>query len=291
MSTNLAVIITCFNRKNDTISCLNAIYKQKGLVEDRLNVFLVDDGSTDGTAKAVEELFPKVNIIQGTGDLFWNGGMRLAWKYALTSKPDFYLWINDDSYIYPDAISRLLAVYQNLIENNKAVGAVLGSMVDPNSKKLTYGGRLRCSLLNPVKIGPVVEPSAEAQKCDFINGNLTLIPAQTVNTIGILSEDFTHSMGDFDYGLRANKNGLYCWVAPGFYGECEVNSIEGSWQDKSIPLDKRVNLMKNITQLPPLKEWTVFIKRHCGWQWGILYLDALLKDKLPKVWLFVRGKI
>jgi hypothetical protein len=49
--------------------------------------------------------------------------------------------------------------------------------------------------------------------------------------------------------------------------------------------------MKSITQLPPLKEWTTFIKRHCGWKWGLLYIDALVRDKFPKTWLLIKGKI
>jgi GT2 family glycosyltransferase len=144
-------------------------------------------------------------------------------------------------------------------------------MVDPKTKKLTYGGRLKGSKFNHLKIGPIIQSENHALKCDFVNGNLTLMPAETVKKIGILSDKFTHSMGDFDYGLRAKKAGLNCWVALGVYGECKVNLVDGSWQDKSLSLDVRVNKMKHITQLPPLQEWSVFIQRHGGWKWPLLY--------------------
>jgi GT2 family glycosyltransferase len=164
-------------------------------------------------------------------------------------------------------------------------------MVDPKTKKLTYGGRLKGSKFNHLKIGPIIQSENHALKCDFVNGNLTLIPAETVKKIGILSDKFTHSMGDFDYGLRAKKAGLNCWVALGVYGECKVNLVDGSWQDKSLSLDVRVNKMKNITQLPPLHEWSVFIQRHGGWKWPLLYIDALIRVKLPKVWLVIKRKM
>ncbi|MBL0711381.1 MAG: glycosyltransferase family 2 protein [Colwellia sp.] len=289
MIKKIAVILTCFNRREITLSCLAALEQQINVSD--ISIYLVDDGSYDGTGSAVKKAFPDVNIIKGTGGLYWNGGMRLAWETALASKPDFYLWVNDDSFIYNDAISRLFTCYQELIKQGQSVGAILGSMVDPLTKKLTYGGRLKCSYLNPVKIGSVVVPSAQPQHCDFINGNLILIPASTVDDIGILSKEFTHSMGDFDYGLRAKEAGLNCWVAPGVYGECELNSIEGTWQDKSLSVEERVNKMKSITQLPPLQEWMCFIKRHCGWKWSLLYVDALIRCKLPKVWLFIKRKI
>lgn len=286
----LAVLLTCFNRRNKTMACLTNIFANN-LKSHDIEIYLVDDGSTDGTSAAISDEFPEVHIITGSGNLYWNGGMRFAWEAALRSKPDFYLWVNDDSFIYPDAISRLFKTYQGLIERNETVGAILGSMVDPKTKVLTYGGRTKCSKVNPVKIGPVVGPSELPKRCDFINGNLILIPQTTVDKIGILSEKFTHSMGDFDYGLRAQKVGLNCWVAPGVYGECELNSIEGSWQDKALPLEIRVNKMKSITQLPPLKEWACFIRRHGGNKWPLLYLDALIRAKAPRFWLFAKRKL
>jgi len=286
----IAVLLTCFNRQEKTLECLTNLYANE-TAGFELDIFLVDDGCTDGTTQAVHEHYPQVKVIKGDGTLFWNGGMRLAWQTAMQDPYDFFLWVNDDSYIYIDAISRLLGTYQTLINRGESIGAVLGSMVDPITKELTYGGRLKCSNLNPVKIGPLVKPTMSSKQCDFINGNLILIPHTTVDKIGILSNEFTHSMGDFDYGLRAKKAGLNCWVGPNVYGECELNSIEGSWQDKSLSLDERVNIMKNITQLPPLQEWTCFIKRHGGWKWGLLYIDALVRCRLPKFWLFIKRKI
>jgi GT2 family glycosyltransferase len=287
----ISVLMTCFNRKDKTNQCIKMLLNNESKLDEKLNIYLVDDGCTDGTSELIKQKYSHVNIIEGSGSLFWNGGMRLAWQTALKDRSDFYLWINDDSFIYDDSISRLFNSYQELAKQGQSVGAILGSMVDPITKKLTYGGRLKCSRLNPVKIGPVIQPSNDALKCDFVNGNLTLIPAETVKKIGILSDQFTHSMGDFDYGLRAIKAGLNCWVAPGVYGECEVNLVDGSWQDKSLSLDVRVNKMKNITQLPPLHEWSVFIQRHGGWKWPLLYIDALIRVKLPKVWLVIKRKI
>ena len=72
----IAVIMTCFNRRSTTISCLRALHKQKNSID--FDVYLTDDGSSDGTADAVKTEFPAVNILQGNGNLYWVGGMRLA---------------------------------------------------------------------------------------------------------------------------------------------------------------------------------------------------------------------
>lgn len=286
----IAVLLTCFNRKELTLNCLKMLSKQKA-DNFTLDIYLVDDGCTDGTSQIVRAKFPDVNIIRGTGALYWNGGMRLAWQRALSTKPDFYLWVNDDSFIYKDAVSNLLKSYENLIDKNQEAGAILGSMVDPDSKSLTYGGRAKAKGMNPLSIGKIIQPVNEAIKCDFVNGNLTLIPRNTVDRIGILSDKFTHSMGDFDYGLRAKNAGLDCWVAPGVYGECSANPIKGSWQDKSLPISERIKKMNAITQLPPVCEWKYFVKQHGGVLWPLLYLDALLRGISPKLWLILKRKV
>jgi GT2 family glycosyltransferase len=290
MNNKIAVLLTCFNRKNFTLNCLEMLCNQK-LEDVDLSIYLVDDGCTDGTGAEVQSRFKDVNIISGTGSLYWNGGMRLAWEAALKYQYDFYLWVNDDSFIYPDAISNLVSSYHELVNSGKKVGAVIGSMVDPESKELTYGGRLKGRKLNPLKMGSILKPSDQAIECDFVNGNLTLIPRNTVKSIGILTDKFTHSMGDFDYGLRAREKGLLCYVAPGIYGECTANSMKGTWQDRSLPLVERLKKMKQVNQLPPPNEWKYFIRNHGGHFWILHYVDTMIRDMFPKVWLILKGKL
>jgi GT2 family glycosyltransferase len=290
MIKKIAVLLTCFNRKKLTLNCIQQLNKQ--VIRDFcLDIYLVDDGCTDGTYESVKTLYPKINIIAGDGSLYWNGGMRLAWQTALKNQYDFYLWVNDDSFIYPDAISNLVSSYYELVNSGKKVGAVLGSMVDPESKELTYGGRLKGGKLNPLKMGPIIVPSNLAIECDYINGNFTLIPQSTVDKIGILNSKFTHSMGDFDYGLRAKQQGLLCYVAPGIYGECTANSVKGSWQDNSLPLSERLKKMKRVNQLPPPNEWKYFIRNHGGPLGVLQYMLAVIRDKLPLIWLMISRKL
>ena len=99
---SVAVIITVFNRKESTLNCLQTLKRQDILDSCKITVYLTDDGCTDGTPEAVRTEFPKVRIVQGDGTLFWNRGMYTAWETAAKEKDyDFYLWLNDDTYVYP----------------------------------------------------------------------------------------------------------------------------------------------------------------------------------------------
>ena len=64
----IAALLTCFNRKDKTITCLNSVLN----IIPTCHVYLVDDASTDGTSEAIKQNFPQVNIIQGNGNLFWS---------------------------------------------------------------------------------------------------------------------------------------------------------------------------------------------------------------------------
>lgn len=287
---SVAVLITCFNRKPHTLNCLRALAKQEKTDNINLTVYLVDDGSTDGTGDAVRECYPDVVVIDGTGNLFWNQGMRVSWSEALKSKHDFYLWINDDTHVNSSALHHILDTYNTLVTEGHKVGAIVGSVVDPVTKIVTYGGRERNSSLNPLSYGPVLKPNTKAIPCDFINGNFTLIPAVSVESIGILSNSFTHSMGDFDYGLRLAKAGLSCWIAPGVYGECSDNTKVGGWEDNNLTLEERIAKTQSITQLPPVNEWQRYVRAHGGFIWPLLWFKAWIRGTFPTVFIFLRSK-
>ena len=58
----IAVLLTVFNRKDKTLECLKHLYVQNGIgVHYDIEVYLTDDGCTDGTPEAVNSLFPYVH--------------------------------------------------------------------------------------------------------------------------------------------------------------------------------------------------------------------------------------
>ena len=58
----IAVLITCFNRKEKTLSCLKDIYAQEKEQNVTLDVFIIDGGSSDDTPNNIHKEYPQVNI-------------------------------------------------------------------------------------------------------------------------------------------------------------------------------------------------------------------------------------
>ena len=240
----------------------------------RCRFYLTDDGSKDGTAQAVRDAFPATYVLTGDGSLYWSGGMRKAWAEALKHGYDFYLWLNDDTLLYPDALERLFATHDALECPQGCI--VAGSTRDPATGELTYGGVVRTNRLKPTHF-TTLPPADVPLPCDTMNGNCVLIPRAVAEKVGNVSEAFTHSIGDFDYGLRARAAGCAVWLCPGYVGVCRYDhSLAGSWKDSSLSRAQRWHEVLQPKSLPP-REWRVFTRRHAGPLWPVFWLSPYLK--------------
>ncbi len=140
---SIATIITCYNRKEKTLTCLTDLMNQDVISDIDLNVYLVDDGSTDGTGDAVKQNFPHVNILQGDGTLYWNGGMRFAFSEAMKNDYDYYLWLNDDTFLYSDAIKLLLEISNDMKRKKGRDVIVTGTIKDIDTDEIITWRHLR----------------------------------------------------------------------------------------------------------------------------------------------------
>ena len=271
----LAVLMTCHNRAADTVDCLTALKNQKPFGAS-MDLFLVDDGSTDGTTLAVGRIFPDAVVIRGGGNLYWCGGMRVAFAQAMQKDYDFYLWLNNDTCMDEDALLRTFQTYADASSQLGGLMIIVGSTYDRESGNMTYGGwRQRAGKLGSISWEKISPQAEHWIPCDSMNGNCVLIPRSVVKRTGNLDINFTHSMGDLDYGLRARKEGCQIVIAPGYYGVCSANDGSGLWTDDRLPLLVRWNKLLGPKGLP-IKEWMIFCRRHKGrvWvlAWGSPYL-------------------
>ena len=278
----MAVLMTCHNRRDTTLGCLSALIGQESIDDVDLDVYLVDACSSDGTAQAVRESFPQVNVIIRDESVYWCGGMRVAFAEAIRNGYDYYMWLNNDTMLVCHAVRHLLDTACEIYQREGRYGIIVGSTKDPETGRHTYGGVIQTSKLRPFKFCPV-EPSGQPQRCATMNGNCVLVPASVVAIVGNLSSEFTHAVGDTDYGLRAKARGIPIWVAPKYVGVCARNPLP-LWMNPKIPLRKRLKIMKSPKGMPPC-EWIIFTKRHAGLRWPIHWLGLYLHTLYPKLWM------
>lgn len=271
----VAVLLTCHNRKDKTLACLasfyNAIKPKKYLFE----IFLVDDGSTDGTYNTISQKFPKVNVIIGTGNLFWNRGMHLAWKTALNKDNyDFYMWLNDDTLINESALVVLLQTSFQKGDESIIVGTT--SATD-NKEQTTYGGYINSKgLITPTNI-PI--------ECDYFNGNIVLIPNAVYKKVGTNDYFFRHALGDFDYALRAFKLNVKSYIAPGYLGRCDQNKLVATWCNPNKSFKERWEAFRSPLGNNP-EEFFIYKKRQSGFIKAVfVYFTNHIRVLMPSLWV------
>ncbi|KFI27024.1 hypothetical protein CDV50_10960 [Haematobacter massiliensis] len=203
----LAILCASFNRVAVTLQGLeslrNALASAPGL---EWKIYLLDDASPDGTAEAVRTRFPDVRVIEGTGNLFWNQGMRRAQAAAREEGPwDAYLLYNDDSVLIREAVVDFISRYDAY--NREAPTACVGSFLDPDSREPTYSGYARKSRHFPLTVAPVF-PKGQDIACDTFNGNFVMVPGVAFEALGGLSPSYNHTYGDIDLGYGLGRNGV-----------------------------------------------------------------------------------
>jgi GT2 family glycosyltransferase len=275
----IAALSCSYNRVKKTAAFLTSLVNQEIPEGYSLKVYLLDDDSPDGTANYVKANFPGVSVTNGSGSLFWAGGMRKIWGQVVKKDEyDFFFLFNDDVVLFRDAVARLLAAYHR---STHPANIILGTVLDTEGHGITYGGQKITSRLTANSVN-LIPDEAELISCDIGNANIMLVDRATVNKIGILSEVYTHGFADYDYTLTAIENGVKVWIAPGYHGHCE-NDHGVSWLPQRTPLKKRIAHLYSPKGLA-YREHILYLKKHFPLSVPITHVKFWLKTLFPIIY-------
>lgn len=210
----IAVIITCYNRKDKTVKCIEHLKKQFDNSDIDYDIHLTDDGCTDGTSNAVKEIFPNVIIYKGE-NLYWAGGMRLAWKGAYEKGGyDYFMFLNDDTFVNDNLVEDFYECYK--YTNKNAI--IVCNVCDPISKKRTYAGDIIQKI--PFRVFHLI-PSGYPQYVSYSGANCMFVPCEIVDKVGFFPDIYIHAIADLDYCLRVQRFNYKVVMTSRFCGECE----------------------------------------------------------------------
>lgn len=282
----IAVLMTVYNRISKTTACLNALFDSlKTCSSVSIDVYLTDDGSTDGTYEILKQQFCRDNlyILKVDGNLYWNAGMNFSWKAALTKGGyDGYLWLNNDTIVFHNLWDELLAAEQYARDTYGLAGIYVGSTCD-STGKLTYGGFNfvnRWTLKDRFCI-----PNGHFQKCQCGHGNVTYVSHNVVKKMGILCGDYRHGGGDHDYTYLAYKNGYPIFVLRSYVGICENDHKEdGFYEFVRMKLKDRIRFLQSPIGYN-LHNTLLFQKRCFPYRYPFVWLTGYAKAFFPKIYM------
>ena len=100
----LTVIMVSYNTRDLTLAALRTLYATTRTT--RFHTVVFDNASSDGSAEAVAEAFPQVELIRSTENL---GFARANNVVAAASRTDWLLLLNPDTEVHEGAVDNLMA--------------------------------------------------------------------------------------------------------------------------------------------------------------------------------------
>ena len=291
----IAVILTVHNRREKTVKCLRSLYyayqhnkEQKKPERYVIDVFITDDGCTDGTNEAIREEFASHNItiVEGDGNLYWAGGMRKAWSYAMSINKewDFYLLLNDDVELMPNVFEELFNAHRYALENYGKEGIYSGITCDTEDhEKMTYGGDVWVNRF--FAKSKRLEPNGIPQLCDVTNANILMVSKSVVEKMGVFYKGYVHGSADQDYSFTARKNGFPVLLTANFCGKCAFDHLNANEEKNKIlkmSLKERRRYFKH--PLHSSKEQIISEWRMTPWRAPLITLGRFLNLYFPRLY-------
>lgn len=200
------VVIPNYNGKNYLDGCLSSLYK--GTLEPE--IIVVDNGSADGSARLVEEKYPKTKLITFTENTGFCKAVNAGIKASST---EYVLLLNNDTV----SDEHMIEYMERTIRRNEkifSVGAKMLNLHEPD--KLDGAGDLYCALGWAYARGKDKAADAYPNSCRIFSacGGAALYRRKVFEEIGYFDENHFAYLEDVDIGYRANIYGYYNRYVP-----------------------------------------------------------------------------
>ena len=296
----ISVLLTCHNRQDKTESCLRSLIRAVDLHNNNhverilLEVFLTDDGCTDGTVDVVQKIFPvnqHLHILQGNGNLFWAGGMRFCWREAIKCHDewDYFLLLNDDTEVMENVFEELIKSQEYSLNQFGKKGLISGIICSKDkSMTITYGGSIWKNRFLATR--SLLKPSGHPQPCDLTNANILFVHNDVVNKLGIFYEGYRHGLADYDYSINAQRKGFPVVLTANICGRCDRDHLDVKERAKkviSLSLEQRKQYFQN--PLHSSDDYLLFIRRVSPFRYPFVWLVRALNLYFPKFYYRMSG--
>lgn len=218
----LSVVIVNYNVKFYLEQCLESVRRaSEGL---QVEVFVVDNLSTDGSVEYLRERFPEVTFIENKE----NVGFARANNQAIRqSKGEYVLLLNPDTIVGEDTLNQCVE-FMDAHREAGAVGAYMlhvdGTFAPESRRGLPTPFVAFCKMTGLTALFPKSRlfgryymrylDKNEVNEIEVISGAYMMLRRETLDKVGSLDEDFFMYGEDIDLSYRVLKGGYKNYFLP-----------------------------------------------------------------------------
>jgi GT2 family glycosyltransferase len=208
----VAAITLNWNGRDDTLECVAAL---KRLAYPRLEIVVVDNASADGSVEAFKTQYADITVLTNEANVGYAEGFNRGLEWAYRQGFDYFLIINNDTVIDPEALTELV----KLAESQVDIGFVSGKVYwfnDPT--RLQTAGRL--SDPDGLVGGHVASGEIDAgqvdqvREYDFVDDIFLLVRRAVYEQVGGYDPNFFLYYEETDWCARTRRAGFRLLYTP-----------------------------------------------------------------------------
>ncbi len=209
MAEKVSVVIPNWNGASWLPLCLDSLQRQT--FRD-FKVYIVDNGSTDGSVELIKTGYPDVAIIKNEKNLGFAGGINCGFRVATG---DLIVALNNDVETDPD----WLTVMVRTMDTYPHAGSGASQLMDFRDRDIVDSlgdGFLPIGISIKAWSGANYPPQGlQVQEIQSPCAAASVYRKSMLDRIGLFDEDFFAYMEDIDLGLRAQRAGYRSIFIPG----------------------------------------------------------------------------
>jgi GT2 family glycosyltransferase len=203
----ISVVVLNWNGQQVVEKCLKSLQEQ---TYDPLELIVVDNASTDGSAELVRKRFPAVNVIVNKTNLGFGGGNNVGIQ---ASQGRYIMMLNNDTRLDPHCIEEL----RRGIEENDRYGACASKiLLEYEDNLIDAAGIVICPDGLSIGRGRLEKGDQYNEETEvfFASDCACLYRREMLEDIGLYDEDFFAYADETDMGWRAQLAGWKCIYNP-----------------------------------------------------------------------------
>lgn len=282
---NLSIVIVNYNVRYFLEQCLMAIDRARRDLQ--LEIFVVDNGSVDGSSALVKKRFPYVHLIENQQNL----GFARANNQALRlCQGEYILILNPDTLIQEDTLVELIG----FLREHPRAGAVGCMLINPDGSFQVASrrslptawvaftriiGLSRLFPRSPVfgRYNLTYRDPGQAGEIDVLSGSLMMLRREAIAGIGYFDEDFFMYGEDIDLCYRLKKNGWSIW----YYPATKAIHYKGESSKRS-----EISQMTNF-----YSAMLIFINKHFRHRYSVLVKSLITFGIIIRAWIAYTGHL
>lgn len=213
-STEVAVIILTCDQKDATLRCLESF---ETVDQDATRLLVWDNGSSDGTRRAIENQFPEVEVRRSERNLGAAGGRNTAADAAMSLwNPEYLLFLDNDTVVTSGFIQTL----RKPLEETSRIGLTTPKILlldDPDVIDVAGGCEVQFYWGQTPDIGHGETDNGQydtPRDCVAVSAAI-LVETEAFERVEGFDEGFNpYGAADVDFSLRLKKAGYRCYYVP-----------------------------------------------------------------------------